>query len=613
MSRFEIVTALLRGIHLAASLTLLGCLVFRQFVMPASERAWLTVVTRIGAISGGVAVVFGAVWLVAVSGTMAGATNLETLVGAVPLVARGTNFGNLVCLRLVLLVCALLLLARQHSLARAAALLASGGALALQPFLGHIGALPDGARTVLVPIEIAHLLAAGSWLGGLFPLLFCAVRAPPKLAALLCERFTPVGLVAVGTIAITALPQAGELIGGLPGLFGTQYGHMALIKLGFFALALGLACVNRLVLTTRLVSPRQGSARTWLIGSVAIEAVAVLCVVLAAAAMASSAPAAHEQPVWPFPWRPSLVAWNEPELRGELERLLIAGATGLALIGIGLALRRFRILAAVLAVVVVAPFAPALSLLLVEAFPTSYAQSTTGFSVDAIVRGKTLFAERCAACHDARNGTESGADLTAPHLWEHLDGELFWSITNGVVDPEGNALMPGFGSALTADDRWSLIDFIRARNVGMQVAKTGKWSPPVPAPATPLICAGRDADSLADLRGHVLLVIADGDKAVTVPADGSDVVTIELARGETGAPKTGECVAASATAWEAWGALAGVAPDGFAGYQAIVDGQGWLRAWLPPAATPELVWAAIADARDHPIFGGNRPEVAHHH
>ena len=612
MTGFEIVTALLRGIHLAAALSLLGCLVFQRFVMPVSEPAWRAAVTRIAEISGGLAVVFGAAWLAAVAGTMADATNLETLLGAVPLVARGTSFGNLVCLRLVLLAGAVFLLVRQYPLAQAAALLAAAVALGLQPLLGHIGALPGATRLVLIPIEIAHLLAAGSWLGGLFPLLYCVMRAPPKLAAQLCERFTPVGLVAVGTIAITALPQAGELIGGLPGLFGTEYGHMALVKLGLFSLALGLACVNRLVLTTRLVSPRRATARTWLIGSVAIEAMAVLGVVLAAAAMASSAPAAHVQPVWPFAWRPSLAAWNEPALRAELLRPLVAGAIGLALLAGSFALRRFRMLAAIVAVVVVAPFAPSLSLLLVEAFPTSYARSTTGFSVAAIVRGETLFGEHCAVCHDQPNGTGGDADLTAPHLWEHLDGELYWAVSNGVVDPEGDARMPGFGSVLSAEDRWSLIDFIRARNVGAQMRKTGTWSPPVAAPATPLICAGSDADSLADLSGHVLLVIADGDTA-TVPTGEATAVTIALARGETGTPKPRECVTASATAWQAWAVLAGVAPDAFAGYQAIVDGQGWLRAWLSPAAGPERVRAAIADAHDHQIPGNGAAEVAHHH
>jgi mono/diheme cytochrome c family protein len=333
----------------------------------------------------------------------------------------------------------------------------------------------------------------------------------------------------------------------------------------------------------------------------------VICVVLAAGAMASAPPAGHVQPVWPFAWRPSLDAWEEPELRGELLRLVIAAGGALILVVAGLVVRRFRLLAVALAAIVVAPFASSLDLLLVEAYPTSYARSTTGFSVDAIARGRILFADRCAVCHEPQTGTGSGADLTAPHLWGHLDGELFWWITSGVIDPEGAALMPGFGSVLSEDDRWALIDFVRARNIGRQAADSGKWTPPVPAPAMPLSCAGTDAGALSDLAGKILLVAA---------GDGPDIpglVTIRLTREGTHAPKAGECIAAAASAWDAWAVLAGVPADQLTGKRAIVDGQGWLRAWLPPEASADQVQTAIRDARDHPIAAGARPETGHHH
>ena len=342
-----IATALLRGIHLAASLSLFGCLVFRIFVARqgappegrtpegrtpegrtpegrspegrspegrSPEGLPLTALSRIGWVSAWIALVAGVAWLVLVAGTMAGADSVSALLNAVWTVARRTDFGNFAGTRLLLLAGVLALLPWQDPRARIAALVASGVALALQPMIGHIGA---SDVPVLIPVEAAHLLAAGAWLGGLPPLLVCVIRMPAPSAAVLCERYSPVGLVAVGTIAVTALPQAGELIGGFPQLIGTQYGHMALIKLCLFALALSLACFNRLVLTARLGAVTR-TARRWLISSIAIEVAAVSCVVLAASAMASSPPAAHVQPVWPFASRPSLDAWEEPELRGEL-------------------------------------------------------------------------------------------------------------------------------------------------------------------------------------------------------------------------------------------------------------------------------------------------------
>ena len=616
MDWFAIVTALSRGCHLAASLSLFGCLVFQRFVLPAPERVWFLAINRLALLSASLALLFGALWLMAVSATMAGAISLDATFDALCLVAERTDFGNYVCARLVLLVVAIAGLPiaglpRRRSMVNAGLLLVAGGALALQPFIGHIGQLP-GAERVLIPVEMAHLLAAGAWLGGLLPLLLIATRAPADLSALVCERFTPVGLLAVGTIAVTALPQAFALIGGPPQFFGTQYGHFALLKIALFIVALSFAGVNRLVLTTKLRASGPMPARRVLIGSVVLETVVVFCVVFAAAAMASSPPAAHVQPVWPFAWRPSTEAWDEPELRGELVRLLIAAAAGVVLIAASLALRRFRLLAIVVAVIVIAPFTPSLSLLFVEAYPTSYMHSTTGFSAEAIVHGQLLFQQRCAACHAPREGSGGGADLTAPHLWGHLDGELYWWVTNGVADWRGNAVMPAFGSVLSEQDRWSLIDFIRARNIGVQISKTGKWQPPVPAPATPLICAGRDADEIGDLARHVLLVVAGGDSATVKAPDHSDAIPIELVRGEAGTPPSGQCVADSAFAWDAWAILAGVTQDAFTGYQVVVDPQGWMRAVLPPGTAAEALQAAIRDAEAHPIAGGARPE-AHHH
>jgi mono/diheme cytochrome c family protein len=265
--------------------------------------------------------------------------------------------------------------------------------------------------------------------------------------------------------------------------------------------------------------------------------------------------------------------------------------------------------------IVAAPFLPTLSLLLVEAYPTSYARSTTGFSVAAIARGQTLFGQQCAVCHDPRIGSGAASDLTAPHMWGHLDGEVFWWVTNGVVDPEGNALMPGFGSMLSEDDRWALIDYIHARNIGRQAMTTGKWSPDVSAPATPLNCDGGEADSLADIGSHDLLIAAEANPATGVaasikPRSVPGAETIRLALDAAGTPGEGECVAASPDAWEAWRVLAGVPRDRFGGYRAVVDRQGWLRAWLPPGTGPE---AALRDADDHPISTAARAGTGHKH
>ena len=46
--------------------------------------------------------------------------------------------------------------------------------------------------------------------------------------------------------------------------------------------------------------------------------------VITAGFLASHAPGTHEQPVWPFAWRPSLSVLYEPDLRGEVIAALFA-------------------------------------------------------------------------------------------------------------------------------------------------------------------------------------------------------------------------------------------------------------------------------------------------
>src|SRR5271167_1801403 len=117
MDSFEAVATLARGIHVAALLSLFGCLAFRRFVLPGNDAADLptAAVARIGVASVWMALAFGLAWLAAISGTMAGAHDLASLLDAVPEVARHTNFGNFLCLRLVLLIGVMVLLPRRGS------------------------------------------------------------------------------------------------------------------------------------------------------------------------------------------------------------------------------------------------------------------------------------------------------------------------------------------------------------------------------------------------------------------------------------------------------------------------------------------------------------------
>ena len=99
---------------------------------------------------------------------------------AVPVVALRTQFGEWLLLRLALILVALLILRSGYVSAVIGTLLAAA-ALAVQPMLGHAGAIIS---------EIIHLLAAGAWLGGLLPLFITIGVLPHGTAAAACRNFT---------------------------------------------------------------------------------------------------------------------------------------------------------------------------------------------------------------------------------------------------------------------------------------------------------------------------------------------------------------------------------------------------------------------------------------
>ena len=228
----------------------------------------------------------------------------------------------------------------------------------------------------------------------------------------------------------------------------------------------------------------------------------------------------HVQPVWPFPLRPSLVTVEEdPDFRREVIAAGLALAGAVALIALAVLIRHRTRWLVLVAAIVIAWFAiPHLDLLLVQAYPTSYEHSPTDFAATGIVRGEMLFPSNCAACHGAAGRGDGPsahglpvppADLTATHLWMHSDGELIWWLSHGIEAPEVGLVMPGFADTLSVEERWDLIDFIRARNAGVAMRVTGDWPVPVQAPGFQATCAGGRTVTLADLRGQVLRLVVD--------------------------------------------------------------------------------------------------------
>ncbi len=511
-------------------------------------------------------------------------------------------------------------LARRIGLATA--LMLAGTALAVQPMVGHAGAIGGAAGIELIASETLHLLAAGAWLGGLLPLLMAVSLLPHRAAAIACRNFTPVGLSSVLILAGTrAIAQVTELMGGLSGLFGTTYGHVALIKVGIFLALLTLAALNRLLLTEHLAQNTAGITQRHMRLSIAAEMLLGIAVVITASFLATLVPGTHEQPVWPFPWRPSLLAFQDPLLRPEVVGGSIAVAFAIALIVTAILWRRLRWITLTLGLIILAFALPHLDLLFIEAYPTSFFTSPTEFAATAITHGAKLFAANCIACHgaDARGDGPAAkslpvppADLTAEHFWGHTDGELYWYVSHGFDAPDGGIAMPGFGSTLSSEAIWDLIDYLRANNGGFSMRTTGTWSHPLPVPQFDVRCADKRTLDLDDLRGQPMHIIASSGDEGAVPLPG--VTTIFVVRSRAATPTGTACITSEPEAWSAFAILLGQSPDALGGWQILADQNAWLRAARSPGqpgdwTNPQALLARIRDITANPlavsVFGGH--------
>jgi putative copper resistance protein D len=359
-------------------------------------------------------------------------------------------------------------------------LLAAVGA-GLAAWAGHAVTVDPGSATPAL-VDAAHILGAGAWLGAL-PALALLLRSASTeegadgrpYAVLAARRFSSWALFVMAVIVGTGVWNAWNEVGGVPGLVGTPYGRLVLLKTALLLPVLALAAWNR-----RSLLPRLGDdgatvgrpAMRSLAGFVAVEAIVGAALVVVATALALTPPGAHTTPDWPFSFRLAPeVTWSFPGVKTKVligSQIVLVGL--LALIA-GCLLRRWRaLLLAGAAILLVAGAQQALPPLAVDAYPTTYRRPAVPYNAASVAHGAALYRIHCAVCHgptgrgdgpDAAALLRRPADLTAPHTNDHTAGDIFWWLTRGM-----GTGMPGFGAALADDDRWDLINFIRALSAG---------------------------------------------------------------------------------------------------------------------------------------------------
>ncbi|MFJ5111316.1 copper resistance protein CopC [Streptomyces sp. NPDC088551] len=126
--------------------------------------------------------------------------------------------------------------------------LAVGGAVVAAGIAGT-WALAEHASTgiqtgLAMPVDVLHLLAVASWLGGLTALLVALYRAP-SLENAAVRRFSRVAFVSVVVLAATGLYQSWRQVGSWSALWGTSYGQLLLVKVGLVAVLVGIAWFSR--------------------------------------------------------------------------------------------------------------------------------------------------------------------------------------------------------------------------------------------------------------------------------------------------------------------------------------------------------------------------------
>jgi len=282
----------------AASI-LMGSALFFVYALPsqgpasAASLRWSRPLLWVSAIVLLVATVAGLVTETAVlAGSLADALTAEALTAVV----SQMDLGKAALARAALALIAVLWTAfvpRRRALWLGTGML---GALACVSigWMGHGGATDGAGHVPHLAADIVHVLAAALWVGALvaFVGLVVARKGPEQLSAtaLALQRFSPIGIALVATIAATGLVNTWYMIGtDFDGAIHAPYGQLLALKVALFGGMLVLAALHRQrsvpALAARLSSGRQPEqdALASLRRSIALEALLGLAVLMTVA------------------------------------------------------------------------------------------------------------------------------------------------------------------------------------------------------------------------------------------------------------------------------------------------------------------------------------------
>jgi putative copper resistance protein D len=444
-----------------------------------------------------------------------------------------TRYGQVALLKLsllpILLVPARVLvkakLPHSESVAAGGLLILATVIAAAGPLAGHAAADELAAR--LLPLHILHALAVSAWIGGLPAWIGLVLTVGQSATAERCgyaavalNRFSSLATVCVIVTVVSGVALLAHFVETEGDLLGTRYGLLICSKVAVLSGILLIANHIRqafLPAVTTKSRTRYGAAARW----VSLELSLAIVAFSLAGVLSQTMPAAHEQPYWWLPFRFAIDAtwpvWPTP-------LWLVSGAALAALSAIRLI--RSHMAAphrAAVAAAGLVGMATALWSLSVPAYPDTYRRSTVPYLTVSIFEGKQHFERLCTACHGpgglgdgpvAKGLPKPPANLSEPHTALHTAGDMYWWLKYG-IQPSG---MPGFADVLSDEDRWDVINFLRAFSQGFQARVLSPSIVPerpwLGAPNFYLNDNDDKARELKDFReqSNVLLVFPDPDR-----------------------------------------------------------------------------------------------------
>jgi copper resistance protein D len=247
-----------RFLHYGAVSILFGAALFPLYAIPSPAERSAGLGRSLGRTlfsAALLALLSGMLWFASTAANMTGDLSGAVDGDALWSVATATSFGAVWMTRLALggVILGVTTIGWTSRSDRPGAILVvlAGALLASLAGVGHTQVQDGSARVIHMSADALHLLAAGAWLGALFPLFHLVSTAERPAADRALLRFSGVGQVAVATLIISGLINSWYLVGSFD-LLSTPYGRLLLIKLCLFAAMLAFAALNRFWLVPAL-------------------------------------------------------------------------------------------------------------------------------------------------------------------------------------------------------------------------------------------------------------------------------------------------------------------------------------------------------------------------